>query len=408
MPNLNIQNIRRDFPQLHRVVYNRPLVYLDSGNTSLKPQIVIDAVNQINSLETANIHRGTHYLSEVATKKYEDARLKVKNFINANQLSEVIFTKGTTEAINLVAQTFGRAMIGAGDEIVLTQMEHHSNIVPWQMLAQEKGVVLKVVPVNDDGELDLGAFHQLLSKNTKLVCVTHVSNALGTVNPLSEIIDASHAVGARVLVDGAQAVPHLKVDVQALNCDFYVFSSHKLCGPTGVGVLYGKKEVLERMPPYQGGGDMIAQVTFEQSTYAELPHKFEAGTPNIAGVIGFGAALDYVDALDWEAVEHHENDLLAYGTEQLALVKGLRLIGTAAKKCSVLSFVITGVHPHDIGSIVDRQGVAIRAGHLCAQPIVNRFGVPALARASLAFYNTKEEIDSLVNALNRVVEVMGV
>lgn len=408
MSKFDVMSVRRDFPQLARSVHGKALVYLDSANTSLKPQCVIDAVNRYNTDECANIHRGTHHLSELATKRYDAAREAVRAFINAPESAEIIFVKGATEGINLVAHSLGHMIVKAGDEILLTHMEHHSNIVPWQLLCQQKGAVIKVVPVNDDGSLDMPAFHNLLNERTKIVSVTHISNALGTVNPVADIVAAAHAYGAIVVLDGAQAVPHLKVDVHALDCDFYTFSSHKLCGPTGVGVLYGKKDLLKKMPPYQGGGDMIEQVSFEHTSYAELPSKFEAGTPNISGVIGLGAAVEYLSQLNWDQVEDHESSLLSYGANMLTSVKGLYLIGTAKNKCGVLSFVIEGVHPHDIGSIVDRCGVAIRAGHMCAQPIVKRYGVPALARASLAFYNTHEEIDLLVGALHKVVEVMRV
>lgn len=408
MPNFDVHTIRRDFPQLDQQVYAKKLVYLDSANTSLKPKIVIDAVNEINAYESANIHRGTHFISEVATKKYENARLKTQKFINAKAIEEIVFTKGSTESINLVAHSYGRAHIAAGDEILVTEMEHHSNIVPWQILCAEKGAKLRVVPINEQGELILEEFYSLLNERTKIVAITHVSNALGSINPIKKIIAAAHAQKAVVLVDGAQAIAHLPVDVQDLDCDFYVFSSHKMYGPTGCGVLYGKKELLEEMPPYQSGGSMIANVTFAETTYAALPAKFEAGTPNISGVVGLGAAIDYLQSLPQKQVQEHEHRLLAYATQKLSDIKGLQIIGTAQEKCGVMSFIIRGIHPHDIGSIVDRCGVAIRAGHLCAQPVVKHFGLSSLARASFAFYNTEEEIDALVAALVKVVEVMRV
>jgi cysteine desulfurase/selenocysteine lyase len=401
----DVASVRADFPTLHQKVHGKPLVYLDNAATAQKPQAVIDVMRHYYELDNANIHRGVHLLSERATKLYEDAREKVRRYINAKSVKEVIYVRGATEGINLVAQTYGRKNIGAGDEIVISAMEHHSNIVPWQMLCEEKGAVLKVIPMNDAGELDMAAYEALLGPKTKLVAVVHVSNALGTINPVKPIIDLAHQHGAVVLLDGAQAAPHVRIDVQALDCDFYVFSGHKLFGPTGIGILYGKQALLEKMPPYQGGGDMIRSVSFTKTTYNDLPYKFEAGTPHISGGIGLGAAIDYLNGLDWEGAEAHEADLLAYGTKVLSEIPGLRLVGTAKEKVGVLSFVMEGIHPHDIGTILDQEGVAIRTGHHCAQPVMERYGIPATARASLAFYNTREEIDALAKALRKVQEV---
>jgi cysteine desulfurase/selenocysteine lyase len=402
-----VERIRKDFPALHQQVHGKPLVYLDNAATSQKPQAVIDAITTYYALENSNVHRGVHLLSEKATQAYEDARARVQRFLNAAESREIVFVRGTTEGINLVAQSYGRASVGAGDEIVVSAMEHHSNIVPWQMLCAEKGAVLRVVPIDDAGELVLDEYARLLTERTKLVAVAHISNALGTVNPVKALIELAHARGVPVLVDGAQAAPHLPVDVRDLDCDFYVFSGHKTLGPTGIGVLYGKAERLERMPPWQGGGDMIASVTFEKTTYNALPYKFEAGTPHIAGVIGLGVALDYLSGLGLGRVTAYEQDLLAYGTAALRAVPGLRIIGTAKAKASVLSFVLDGVHAHDAGTILDNAGVAVRAGHHCAMPIMQRFGVPATVRASLAFYNTREELDALVAALHEVREIFG-
>ncbi|MEK6324102.1 MAG: cysteine desulfurase [Acidobacteriota bacterium] len=399
--------IREDFPLLKQLVYGKPLVYLDNAATSQKPSAVIDAMTRYYSTDNSNIHRGVHLLSERATQEYEEARAKVQRFINAAQSKEIIFTRGTTEAINLVANSYGRANVKAGDEVLITAMEHHSNIVPWQILCEEKGARLRVVPINDDGELILEEFEKLLNERTKLVSLAHISNALGTINPIRGIVEIAHHHNVPVMIDGAQAAPHMTLDVQELDCDFYAFSGHKVYGPTGIGVLYGKASQLDAMPPYQGGGDMIASVTFEKTTYNTLPHKFEAGTPNIAGTIGLGAAIDYVNQIGIERIARYERELLSYGTEALSQISGLRLIGTAKDKACVLSFVLEGVHPHDVGTILDREGIAIRTGHHCAMPVMERFGVPATARASLAFYNTKEEIDALVAGIHKVKEVFG-
>jgi cysteine desulfurase/selenocysteine lyase len=403
----DVAKVRADFPILAQKVHGKPLVYLDNAATTQKPQAVIDAILHYYTTENANIHRGVHALSELATEHYEQARANVQRTLNAADSQEIVFVRGTTEGINLVAQTWGRAQIGRGDEIVISAMEHHSNIVPWQMLCEQCGARLRVAPINDDGELLLDEFEKLLGPKTRLVAIAHVSNALGTVNPVREIVEMAHQWNARVLLDGAQAVPHLAVDVQAIDCDFFVFSGHKVYGPTGIGVLYGKADLLEAMPPYQGGGDMISSVTFEKTLYNRLPHKFEAGTPNVCGVIGLGAALDYVHVLGLERISAHEHAVLTYGTECLRQIAGLRLIGTAREKAGVLSFVVEGVHPHDVGTILDQEGIAIRTGHHCAQPLMQRFGVPATARASLALYNTFEEIDALAAGLNKVREVFA-
>jgi cysteine desulfurase/selenocysteine lyase len=401
----DVQKIRRDFPILSRRVHGRPLVYLDNAATTQKPLAVLEAENRYYREYNSNVHRGVHLLSQQATKAYEDTRVQIQKFLNAAQPNEIIYTRGSTEGINLVAQTWGRQNIQAGDEILISAMEHHSNIVPWQMLCGEKGAQLKVIPINDAGELLMDEFKKLVTPKTKLVAVTHVSNALGTLNPVADIIQYAHSQGALVLIDGAQSVPHLKVDVQALDCDFYVFSGHKIYGPTGIGVLYGKLKHLESMPPYQGGGDMIASVTFQKTIYAKPPNKFEAGTPHIAGVIGLGAALDYVSSIGLEKITAYEHELLVYGTQVLSQIKGLRIIGTASMKGSVISFVLGEIHPHDIGTILDRQGVAIRAGHHCAQPVMERFDIPATARASFGLYNTLGEIDALARAIEKVLEV---
>jgi cysteine desulfurase/selenocysteine lyase len=400
-------DVRADFPILRARVHGKPLVYLDNAATTQKPRAVIDRLTRFYESENANIHRGVHTLSERATEAYEGARMKVRRFIHAADAREIVFVRGTTEAINLVAQTYGRAQLGAGDEVVLTVMEHHSNIVPWQMLCDEKHARLRIAPMTDNGELQLDVFESLLSERTKIVALTHVSNALGTVNPVRRVIELAHAHGVPVLIDGAQAVAHMPVDVQALDCDFYAFSGHKMFGPTGIGVLYGKAALLDRMPPYQGGGDMISSVSFERTLYNELPYKFEAGTPNVAGAVGLGAAIAYLEDIGLERVHAHERDLLSYGTAALAAIPGLRLTGTAAEKAGILAFVLHGVHAHDIGTIVDREGVAIRTGHHCCQPLMERLGVAATARASLALYNTREEIDVLVSALARVREVFA-
>jgi cysteine desulfurase/selenocysteine lyase len=405
---LDVTAIRKDFPILAQQVHGKPLIYLDNAATSQKPKCVIDALTRFYLMDNANIHRGVHQLSERSTQSYEAARDKVQRFLNAAKAREIIFVRGATEGINLVAQTYGRKYVGAGDEIVISAMEHHSNIVPWQMLCEEKGAELRVIPINNRGEVEFDQFEKLLNHRTRLVAVSHVSNALGTINPVREIINTAHSWNVPVLIDGAQAVPHMKVDARNLDCDFYVFSGHKVFGPTGVGVLYGREQLLEDMPPYQGGGDMIRSVTFEKTTYNDLPYKFEAGTPDIAGVIGLGAAIDYLDQIGMDAVAEHEHDLLEYGTRALENISGLRLIGTAREKAGVLSFVIDGVHPHDAGTILDREGVAVRAGHHCAQPVMERFGVSATTRASLAFYNTREDIDALVAGIQKVKEVFAV
>src|SRR5258705_705755 len=400
-------SIREDFPILKQLVYGKPLVYLDNAATSQKPTAVIDAMTRYYSTDNSNIHRGVHLLSERATQQYEEARVKAQHFINAAAPKEIIFTRGTTEAINLVAGSYGRANLVSGDEVLITAMEHHSNIVPWQILCEEKGARLRVAPINDDGELILEESPKLLNERTKIVSLAHVSNALGTINPIRAIVEIAHRHNVPVMIDGAQAAPHMKLDVQELDCDFYAFSGHKVFGPTGIGVLYGKASLLDAMPPYQGGGDMIASVTFEKTTYNTLPYKFEAGTPNIAGTIGLGAAIDYVNQIGLPRIARYEEELLAYGTEALSQIPKLRLIGTAKEKAGVLSFVLEGIHPHDVGTILDREGIAIRTGHHCAMPLMDRFGIPATARASLAFYNTREEIDVLVAGINKVQEVFG-
>ncbi|HET7752015.1 MAG TPA: cysteine desulfurase [Terriglobales bacterium] len=401
------QRVRRDFPILGQKVHGKPLVYLDNAATTQKPQQVLDAIVRYYSEDNANVHRGVHQLSERATEAYERARAIAQRFLNAARPEEIIFVRGTTEAINLVAQSYGRRNVGAGDEVIITAMEHHSNIVPWQMLCQEKGARLRVVPINDRGELILEEYERLLGPGTKLVALGQVSNALGTINPVRRIIELAHRQGVPVLVDGAQAAPRMKVDVRELDADFYAFSGHKIYGPTGIGVLYGKASLLDAMPPYQGGGDMISSVTFEKTVYNKLPHKFEAGTPHMAGAIGLGAALEYVSRLGIENVTAHEQDVLAYATEQVSAVPGVRLIGTAREKTGVLSFVLEPIHPHDIGTILDQEGIAIRTGHHCAQPVMQRFGVPATARASFGLYNTHEDVDALVRGLNRVREVFA-
>jgi cysteine desulfurase/selenocysteine lyase len=403
----DVATIRNDFPILRTVVHGHPLVYFDNAATTQKPQAVIDRVNRYYAHENANVHRGVHLLSERATESYDWARRTVARFLNAADPHEVVFVRGTTEAINLVAQTYGRAHVGAGDEVVLTVMEHHSNIVPWQMLCQEKGGRLRIVPMTDAGELRLDEYESLLSDRTRIVALGHVSNALGTINPIRSMIRIAHDRGIPVLVDGAQAVAHMAVDVQALDCDFYAFSGHKLFAPTGIGVLYGKSRLLDAMPPYQGGGDMISSVRFDRTLYNVLPFKFEAGTPNIGGAVGLGAAIEYVETLGLDRIGRHEHDLLVHGTRSLSRIPGLRLTGLAAQKAGILSFVLDAVHPHDIGTILDRQGVAIRAGHHCCQPLMDRLGVAATARASLALYNTRDEIDALAAALANVREVFA-
>ena len=403
----DVNRVRADFPVLRQQVNGKPLVYLDNGATSQKPQCVIDELVRYYTTENANVHRGVHTLSQVATEDYEGARSKIRRFINAADDREIIYTSGTTEGINLVAHAFGRQNVGAGDEIIVSNMEHHSNIVPWQMLCEEKGAHLRVVPIDDSGELLMDEYEKMLGPRTKLVSITHVSNALGTILPADQIVGLAHAQGVPVLLDGAQAVPHMPVDVRKLDCDFYVFSGHKLFGPTGTGILYGKGEVLDAMPPYKGGGDMIKSVTFEKTLYNDLPYKFEAGTPNIAGAIGLGAAVDYIDAIGFDGIAAHEDELLDYGTKALSSIGGLRIVGTATHKAGILSFVIDNIHPHDIGTILDAEGIAIRTGHHCAQPVMERFQIPATARASMAFYNTKEDIDALVRGIDRVIEVFS-
>jgi cysteine desulfurase / selenocysteine lyase len=403
----DVEVVRRDFPILQQKVYGHPLVYLDNAATSQKPRAVIDSISNYYESGNANIHRGVHFLSEHATEEHEAARRTVQVFLNAGDKREIIFVRSATEAINLVAQSYGRRHVGAGDEVLITAMEHHSNIVPWQMLCEEKDATLRVLPINERGELIMEDLPKLLTAKTKLIAVTQVSNALGSINPIKKIVEMAHSLNIPVLVDGAQAVPHLKVDVQELDVDFYVFSGHKVYGPTGIGVLYGKRALLEAMPPYQGGGDMIRSVTFEKTTYNDLPYKFEAGTPNIGGAIGLGKAIEYITRLGLDNVSAHEHELLVYGTEALAAIPGIRLIGTAAEKAAVISFVMEGIHPHDIGTILDREGIAIRTGHHCAQPVMQCFKIPATARASFAVYNTREEIDVLVKGIQKVQEVFA-
>lgn len=403
---LDIDKIRSDFPILSREVNGKPLVYLDNGASSQKPKQVIDVISRYYEHENSNIHRGIHTLSQEATNAYEESRKTVQAFINAEHDHEVIFTAGTTESINLVAASFGKKYLEKGDEIIISTMEHHSNIVPWQMICEEKGAFLKIVPINDNGELLMEEFEQILSEKTKLVALTHVSNTLGTINPVKEIIEKSHQKGALVLIDGAQAVPHKKVDVQALDCDFYVFSGHKMFGPTGVGILYGKEVILNNLPPYQGGGDMIKTVTFEKTTYNCLPHKMEAGTPNISGGIGLAAAINYINVIGIDKIEAYEHELLSYATAQIKQIEGVRIIGEAEKKASVLSFLVEGTHPSDIGMIIDKLGVAIRTGHHCTEPLMNRLEIPGTARASFAFYNTYEEVDIFITALKRAIKML--
>lgn len=403
----DVHGVRDDFPILKQRVYGKPLVYLDSAATSQKPQAVLDAMQRFYSLDNSNVHRGVYLLSERSTKAYEDARTRIQRFINAASRHEIVFTRGTTEAINLVAACYGRSRVGEGDEVLITTMEHHSNIVPWQILCEEKRAILRVAPINDDGELILEEFEKLLGPRTRLVAVAHISNALGTINPIREIARMAHGWGAPVVVDGAQAAPHQGVDVRELDCDFFAFSGHKLFGPTGIGVLYGKESLLDAMPPYQGGGDMISSVTFEKTTYNTLPYKFEAGTPNIAGTIGLDAAIEYVTGIGLDNIAAYERELLTYATERVSKIPGVRLIGTAKQKAALVSFVLDGVHPHDVGTVLDHEGVAIRSGHHCAQPVMDRFGVPATSRASLAFYNTKEDIDRLAAGIVKVKEVFG-
>jgi cysteine desulfurase/selenocysteine lyase len=404
---LEIATARKDFPALDQQVHDKPLVYLDNAATTQKPNVVIDAMDRFYRLDCSNVHRGVHELSERATRAYEDARISVKRFINAADEREIIFVRGTTEAINLVASSYGRSHLKAGDEILISALEHHSNIVPWQLLCEQIGARLVVAPINDAGELILEEFERRFGPRTALIAVAHVSNALGTVMPVREIVRMAHACNVPVLIDGAQAVSHFAVDVRELGCDFYAFSGHKVFGPTGIGVLYGREDLLDRMPPYQGGGDMIRSVTFEKTTYNDLPYKFEAGTPHVSGAIGLGAALDYLSGLGIDQVTVHEDDLLAYGSGLLTSIPGLRLIGTAREKAGVLSFVLEGIHPHDAGTVLDRLGIAVRTGHHCAQPVMARFGVPATTRASLALYNTTADLNALANGIQRVLELFN-
>lgn len=401
----NVEQIRSDFPILKLKIDDKQLVYFDNAASSQMPKIVMDRMLRYQTMEHANINRAVHYLSETATAEYEKSRHKLKNFINANEDREIIFTSGTTDAINLVAHSYGRKFISSGDEIILTTLEHHSNIVPWQMLAKENGAKIRVVPINDTGELLIEEYKKLFNKNTKLVGVTHVSNAIGTINPIKEMIEFAHAHGVPVLVDGAQAAPHMKIDVQELNCDFYTFSGHKLCGPTGIGILYGKANQLNRMEPFKGGGDMITSVTFEKTIYNTIPHKFEAGTPPIAAAIGFGAAIDYLSSIDLSTIEVYEQSLINYATEQINNIPGIRIIGSAAEKVAVLSFSVDGVHPHDIGTLLNQEGIAVRTGHHCAQPVMQHFKVPATTRASFSFYNSMAEIDALITGIQKVQKV---
>jgi len=406
-PTYDISAVRSAFPILHTAVHGKPLVYLDNAATTQKPQAVLDRLARFYAEENSNVHRGVHFLSERATEVYEGARRTVATFLNARHEKEIVFVRGTTEAINLVAQTYGRTHVGEGDEVLVTAMEHHSNIVPWQMLCDDKRARLRVVPMSDAGELELDEYERLLTARTKVVALVHVSNALGTINPVRRLVAAAHARGIPVLVDGAQAVAHMPVDVRSIDADFYAFSGHKVFGPTGIGVLYAKASLLDAMPPYQGGGDMISSVTFERTRYNVIPYKFEAGTPNIAGAVGLAAALDYVTRVGLDRIHAYERDLVAYGGLALSRIDGLRITGTAADKAGILAFVIDGIHPHDIGTILDRDGIAIRTGHHCCQPLMDRLGVPATARASLALYNTREEIDALAAALRKVGEVFG-
>lgn len=402
----SLQEIRADFPILSRNVHNKPLVYLDNGATGQKPSCVINCISDYYSSYNSNIHRGVHHLSQVATTAYEEGRVVLQKFINAKHSHEIIFTKGTTDGINLVASCFGQKYISKGDEIIISTMEHHSNIVPWQMLCELTGATLKVIPINQKGELEMEAFNSMLSDKTKLIAVTHISNTLGTINPISEIISKGHEFGAKVLIDAAQSVPHTALDVQELNCDFLVFSGHKMFGPTGTGILYGKESVLNDMPPYQGGGDMIKEVTFEKTTYNSLPHKFEAGTPNIAGGIGLAKSAEYILSIGYNFIGKHEAELLAYGTSELKKIEGLRIVGEATNKASVISFLIDDIHPFDLGTILDQLGIAIRTGHHCTQPLMDFFKIPGTARASFAFYNTEEEIDTLVKGLERAIKML--
>jgi cysteine desulfurase/selenocysteine lyase len=407
MSDWDVEKIRKDFPVLSQTVNGQPLVYLDNSASSQVPQVVIDRGSKYLEEEHSNIHRGVHYLSQHATTAYEAAREKVKRFINAREAKECIFVRGTTEGVNLVAYSYGRKFVGEGDEILVSQMEHHSNIIPWQVVAEERGAKVRVIPMNDRGELIIDEYENMLNERTRIVAVAHVSNSLGTINPIKEMTETAHKFGVPVCVDAAQSVPHFPVDVQDLDCDFFVFSGHKMFAPTGSGIMYGKREWLDQMPPYQTGGGMIRSVSFEGTTYAPIPDKFEAGTPAIAAGIGLGAAIDYINSLDFNAAAAYEHELLEYATERLAAIPGVRIVGTAAKKASVISFTIENVHPHDIGTILDQSGIAVRAGHHCAQPVMQFFDVPATARASFAFYNTKEEVDKLADAVQKVIEVFA-
>jgi cysteine desulfurase/selenocysteine lyase len=399
---LDLEAIRADFPALHQEVNGNPLVYLDNAATSQKPQAVIRRLQQYYERENSNVHRGVHFLSQQATDAYEGARERVRQFIHAAHAREIVFTRGTTEGINLVAASYGRRHVSAGDEVIISTMEHHSNIVPWQLLCEEKGATLRVIPMSESGELEYDAFRSLLNERTRIVAVCHVSNSLGTINPIQRMIADAHRHGIPVVIDGAQAAPHLSIDVQALDADFYAFSSHKMFGPTGIGVLYGKEHLLDAMPPYQGGGDMIERVTFEKTTYNKLPHKFEAGTPNIAGVIALGATIAYLEETGMDAIAHYEHALLAYATDRLSSIEGLRLIGTAREKAGVLSFLVDGIHPYDAGAILDRLGIAVRTGHHCTEPLMDYLGIPGTTRASLAFYNNVDDIEALVSGLHKV------
>ena len=403
----DVEKVRKDFPILHQMINGKPLIYLDNAATSQKPKNVIDAIETYYREYNSNIHRGVHTLSENATETYESSRLKIKNFINANSTKEIVFVRGATEAINLVAQSLGRDSLNENDEIIITELEHHSNIVPWQLLSQQTGAKLKFIPINNKGELIEEEYKKLLNKKTRIVAVGHISNALGTINPIETIITMAHEYGAKVLIDGAQAAPHTLIDVKKLDCDFYVFSGHKLFGPTGVGVLYGKKDLLEKMPPYQGGGDMIKMVSMKETQYNDLPYKFEAGTPNIAGVIGLGAAIDYVNEIGLENISTYENELLNYANQQASEITGLKFIGTARQKASILSFTLDGIHPHDVGTILNSEGIAIRTGHHCAMPVMEYFKIPATSRASFTFYNTHEEIDALIKAIEKCKKVFN-
>jgi cysteine desulfurase/selenocysteine lyase len=401
----SVREIREEFPALRQLIYNKNLIYFDNGATSQKPQVVLDAINKYYSKDNANIHRGVHYMSQKATTEYEEARRIIQKYINARKSEEIIFTKGTTDGINLVASSFGE-LLSAGDEIVITAMEHHSNIVPWQMLCQRKNLILRVAPINKKGELIIEEFDKLLNSKTKLVAVTHISNTLGTINPVKELTQKAHAVGAKILIDGAQSIQHMPIDVKDMDCDFFVFSGHKVFGPTGIGVLYGKEDLLDRMPPYQGGGDMIAKVTFERTTYNELPYKFEAGTPHIAGGICLGEAIKFLSEMDLDAVQKYEKELAEYAQDMLDTFEGMRIIGEAKKKTSVVSFVMENIHPFDIGTLLDKQGIAVRTGHHCTQPLMDFFGIPGTVRASFAFYNTRQEVDTFITAVEKSINML--